>query len=322
MPHQPTRAAAPTRTPFDAWSSSSTGHQRAENRLSGSTSWRDSRNRKLAAQLGGGSSGGRRVADSVGAGSEGFGRDGRTATGGWVRGAKGLRGEGQRSLWECVGERGRGSEREWGEGGGGVEEEDVLVERWKVGEGLEERNRPPSGQGEGYRSGGEPGVEREGPIREETSLDDDAGAEEDHISEIGRKPRPPQIFRNLTFYINGSTMPLISDHKLKHLISSHGGNLSVALGRRTVTHVIVGVPCSSKSDVQGSGGGLAASKIQKEIMRVRGKGVKFVGVDWMLASVKAGTRLSEARFETVKIGGAGQRSVLPTFEKRKEEGER
>ncbi|KAL9063292.1 MAG: hypothetical protein Q9157_008315, partial [Trypethelium eluteriae] len=202
------------------------------------------------------------------------------------------------------------------------EEEDVLVERWEVEEDLVERDRPLSGQGEGRRLAEEPRIEREGLKLEVTGLYGDAGAEEDHIPEIGRKPRPPQIFRNLTFYINGSTMPPISDHKLKHLISRHGGNLSVALGRRTVTHVIVGVPCSSKSDVQGSGGGLAASKIQKEITRVGGKGVKFVGVDWMLASVKAGTRLSEARFETVRIGGAGQRSVLPMFEKRKEESEK
>lgn len=32
----------------------------------------------------------------------------------------------------------------------------------------------------------------------------------------------PQIFAGLTFYINGSTAPHISDHKLKHLLSLHG----------------------------------------------------------------------------------------------------
>ena len=85
-------AAKPTRTFFDPWNSSSTGHQRAENRLAGSTSWRSSRNLKLSEQFASGAGGGRRVADTVGAGSEGFGEDGRLENGGWERGAKGLRG--------------------------------------------------------------------------------------------------------------------------------------------------------------------------------------------------------------------------------------
>jgi hypothetical protein len=97
--------ASAARTFFDPWNSSSTGHQRAENRLSGSTSWRESRSLKLAEQykggLGGG--GGKRVADTVGAGSEGFGENGRLANGGWEKGARGLRAGGQRSLAEVWG---------------------------------------------------------------------------------------------------------------------------------------------------------------------------------------------------------------------------
>jgi hypothetical protein len=96
-----TAAAAPAvRTFFDPWNSSSTGHQRAENRLSGSTSWRHSRNLKLGNQYKGGVSGGRRLGDTVGAGSEDFGQDGRKENGGWEKGAKGLRTGGQKSLAE------------------------------------------------------------------------------------------------------------------------------------------------------------------------------------------------------------------------------
>lgn len=55
---------------FDAWNSSSTGHQRAENRLGGSTGWRQSRSMKLSHQFKSGGTGGKRISDKVGAGSE------------------------------------------------------------------------------------------------------------------------------------------------------------------------------------------------------------------------------------------------------------
>lgn len=118
------------------------------------------------------------------------------------------------------------------------------------------------------------------------------------------------IFSNLIIYVNGSTAPAISDHKLKHLLSSHGANLSIALGRRKVTHVIVGRPNSSG----GSGGGLSGSKIHKEIARVGGKGIKFVSVEWILESVKAGRRLPETRF-AMPLAPAGVKSVAGMFVK-------
>jgi hypothetical protein len=100
----PSKAAPAARTFFDPWNSSSTGHQRAENRLSGSTSWRVSRSLKLSAQYKGGLAGGeKRVADTVGAGSTAFGKDGRKPNGGWEKGAKGLRTGGQKSLADIWG---------------------------------------------------------------------------------------------------------------------------------------------------------------------------------------------------------------------------
>jgi hypothetical protein len=123
------------------------------------------------------------------------------------------------------------------------------------------------------------------------------------------KPGKP-IFRNLCIYVNGSTAPLISDHKLKHLLAKHGATLSLSLGRRIFTHVIVGKTVSNG----GAGGGLAGSKIQKEITRVRGKSIKFVTAEWAVESIKAGRRLNEAQFlNTRLVAPSGQKSVLGMF---------
>jgi hypothetical protein len=70
---------------------------------------------------------------------------------------------------------------------------------------------------------------------------------------------------------------MVSDHKLKQLLATYGASHSIALGRRTVTHVILG---KINAKGVGAGGGLAASKIQKEITRTGGKAVKFVNAEW------------------------------------------
>lgn len=117
----------------------------------------------------------------------------------------------------------------------------------------------------------------------------------------------PQIFKFLNLYLNGSTAPLVSDHRLKQLWVQHGGEVSIGLGRRTVTHVILGEGISG-------GGGLASSKIQKEVTRVRGKGIKYVNVKWVLDSIEKGRKLSEAGYSVAeKTGGARQTSVKDTF---------
>lgn len=90
--------------------------------------------------------------------------------------------------------------------------------------------------------------------------------------EGGRK-----VFTDLCVYINGSTAPMVGDLKLKQLLAENGARISIALGRRSVTHIILGTPNGAAG---GAGGGLAAGKIQKEIKTVGGKGIKFVGVEW------------------------------------------
>ncbi|ORY13281.1 hypothetical protein BCR34DRAFT_481349 [Clohesyomyces aquaticus] len=275
-----TKAPGP-RSFFDPWNSSSTGHQRAENRLSGSTSWRESRNLKLGEQYRSGLGGGQRLADTVGAGSKDFGKDGRQQNGRWVKGAKGLRAAGQKSLAEV-----------WGKRKAGAGRRDVHVH---VGEKL-----------------GDVVVVDEQPVVEEL---DDSRDESPSVS--NSEPPQKQIFEGLCFYLNGSTAPLVSDHKLKHIIAERGGRMSTALGRRSVTHVILG---SANGQHGGAGGGLAASKIQKEISRVGGKGVKFVGVEWVLECIKADRRLPESRYSTLKLAPKAQNSVFPMLHAKEQQG--
>ena len=101
--------------------------------------------------------------------------------------------------------------------------------------------------------------------------------QEDDLKEQEKLNKTKGVFDGLVIYVNGSTHPLISDHKLKHILAENGARLSISLGRRTVTHVILGKPSGSQS---GAGGGLARTKIEKEIRRVGGCGVKYVGVEW------------------------------------------
>ena len=132
----------------------------------------------------------------------------------------------------------------------------------------------------------------------------------DDEQELQTENSKKQIFRGLCIYVNGSTAPLISDHKLKHLLAEHGARMSVALGRRTATHVIVG----NTSDSGGAGGGLAAGKIQKEITTIRGKGIKYVSAEWVVESVKAGKRLPEAQYSNTRlVASSRQKSVLSMF---------
>ncbi len=110
-----------------------------------------------------------------------------------------------------------------------------------------------------------------------TSKPSTVEAEDVRLESSARVPER-KIFSNLCIYINGSTAPTISDHRLKYLLAEHGAKVSIMLGRRSVTHVILGAP--SKAGGSGAGGGLAATKIQKEIKRIGGCGVKYVGVEW------------------------------------------
>ncbi|KAH9999760.1 hypothetical protein F4779DRAFT_605058 [Xylariaceae sp. FL0662B] len=258
---------------FDPWNSSSTGHQRAENHLGRSTGWRQSRNMKLMTQFQAGEGGGKRVSDTVGAGSKD-----------WDPKAKAL-------ITPELRARAKSSVM------------DMLAKPGTMKSSLASSTSTTS---------------KSNPKADESQ--DDLTAEErlaaqrkaeDETREAERL-RPRRLFDGIVVYINGSTHPMISDHKLKHVLAEHGARTSIHLGRREVTHVIVGRPVGG---ARGSGGGLAGGKMQKEIQKVRGCGVKFVGVEWVLESIKAGKRLSEAKFGDLKIASKGQQSVYGLYSK-------
>lgn len=305
----------PTRVFFDPFNSSSTGHQRAENRLSGSTSWRDSRRHKLSHQFGdpSGRGGDAYISDLVGAGSVDFGRDGRKENGDWEKGAPGLRESGWQDIRHLMVAR---MNRRGRSDGSKCESESEIE-----GEVRLKRARRDSGLHGDDDDDDE--IPRESvpendhtPTAMEVEVEKYSEKARDQVSTIEKKtqqqPRPPlpppPIFRGLTMYLNGSTAPLVSDHKIKQLFVQHGGNSAFALGRKSVTHVIIGSTC---------GGGLAARKINKEVTTVGAKGIKYVTAQWVLSSIEKGIRQPEARYvpENLhsRIAGSGQRSVRAAF---------
>jgi hypothetical protein len=317
-PHQlpPPVSAKPKRRFFDSWNSSSTGHQRADNSLAGSTSWRESRSLKLGNQFGGGASGGARLTDTVGVGSEDFGKDGRLENGSWAKGAPGLRARGQISMVEAFSVRKVGVK-------------DTAIEKAKAKvmvDGTREQEldlfgipsaqplREVSSQVQEQASSYEDEL-----LRENSSPGEQAKQiHQDQNTESATTLKPPQVFAGTCIYINGSTYPTISDHKLKHLLVTHGARLSIHLGRRSVTHVILGRP--NASAVPGAGGGLSASKMQKEITKIGGKNVKFVTVEWVMESVANGKRAPEQRFEAVRLALKGTGRVEQMFAKAAKKG--
>ncbi|KAF2687930.1 hypothetical protein K458DRAFT_385495 [Lentithecium fluviatile CBS 122367] len=126
-----------------------------------------------------------------------------------------------------------------------------------------------------------------------------------------------QIFEGLCFYLNGSTAPLISDHKLKHLLSAHGDNHSIAPGRRAVTHIILGTQC---------GGSLSVSKLQKEsgrrslwrtslattmvqlVDQVHER--NLIDICRVLSSIAASKRQPESHFQPLKLAPTSQNSLF------------
>ncbi|KAJ5660229.1 hypothetical protein N7507_006680 [Penicillium longicatenatum] len=126
--------------------------------------------------------------------------------------------------------------------------------------------------------------------------------------------KPSNIFVGTTVFINGSTLPLISDHRLKRLLVDHGAQISIHMARKTVSHVIIGQPNATSNETTfGAGGGLSARKLQQEIARGGWKGVRVVGVEWVLESINAGKRLAESRFAVLNVAPKGQQSIAGIF---------
>ncbi|KAF3058480.1 hypothetical protein GL218_05740 [Daldinia childiae] len=258
---------------FDSWNSSATGHQRAENHLGRSTGWRQSRNLKLTSQFKGGPGGGSRVSDTVGTGSKY-----------WDPKLKALVTPELRSRAKC-------SVRDM------LAKPGIMATRM-----LSSTSTAPDPKAMPDNDEGSSGRTAEEKLMSQRKNEDEAREAE--------KAQPKRIFDGVVVYINGSTHPLISDHKLKHILAEHGARTSINLGRRQVTHVILGRPTGGS---RGAGGGLAGGKLQKEILKVGGCGLKFVDAEWILESIKAGKRLPEARFSNLKMASRGQQSIYGLY---------
>lgn len=233
---------------FDPWNSVALGHQRAETK--GPQGWRDNRTWKLQNQLAGGHSGGDRLSDRVGAGSEDYDEQRQILI------PKEVRARAANSVMDMLRKPGTMSSSSSRPASKSPEKE-LSKEQQEAGE---EDRSVTTGE-----------IPTASPQQRE-GKDDEASTKAEGKSGGGGK-----IFDGLVIYVNGSTHPLISDHKLKHLLAQNGARMSIHLGRRQVTHVILGKPSGPNG---GAGGGLAGGKLEKEIRRVGGCGVKYVGVEW------------------------------------------
>ncbi|KGO64971.1 hypothetical protein PITC_041900 [Penicillium italicum] len=304
---------------FDTWQSASTGHQQAaeDGGFLGSTSWRDSRSAKLTMQYQSGDClPGQRKGAQLGVGQKATQEptlvpgafDGKCASqtppripasGEWalVAGDVATRNElGVRDIRSFMGVSKRKAVDEL--------EKDVKVETKK--------KMMRTGGGDWSLSSA-----RDAKETEQSQLEDKPQSDSRSGASLDLKSTS-RIFAGVTIFINGSTLPQISEHKLKHLLASNGARTSIYMARKTVTHVLIGKPntgagCGSGTAVSGAGGGLAAGKLQQEIARGGWKGVKVVSVDWAVESIKAGRRLAESRFPGMHVAAKGQRSIAGMF---------
>lgn len=229
---------------FDPWNSVALGHQRAETK--GPQGWRENRTWKLQHQLAAGNSGGARLSDAVGAGSEDYDEEHQVLI------PKEVRARAKNSVMDML---------------------------QKPGTMIESSSRSASPE---KKIGAEDLATSNGDLMSEkqglaSSRQADDGREAAKVDGQSSSSSSTKIFDGLVIYVNGSTHPLISDHKLKHILVENGASMSIHLGRRKVTHVVLGKPSGPSG---GAGGGLAGGKLDKEIRRIGGCGIKYVGVEW------------------------------------------
>ncbi|KAJ5286968.1 hypothetical protein N7478_002654 [Penicillium angulare] len=321
---------------FDAWSSASTGHQKHRAAYAGSVSWRDTRSLKLERQLQIGDC--LREEDHANS-AQTLAFDGICALQSVHEGNledekspaedilkdKSVEGPGE---WKWV------TDAEAKRAHMGVKDirSFMGVSKRKAGDELvraEKKKTTPSHHvnrldthRDGHRNTDRYSDSRSGPLIEtapkilpstlppsiKPSLDDQMNSASSAIS-ISTSEHVPKIFAGITVFLNGSTLPLISDHKLKQLLVKHGAQISIFMARKTVSHMIVGQPNTGSEAAHGAGGGLSARKLQQEIARGGWKGVKIISVEWALESINAGKRLAEFRFAVLNVAQKGQKSV-------------
>lgn len=213
---------------------------------------------KMNAQLVAGYSGGKRIHDTVGEGSLDFDEKKRVSV------SKEVRARAKCSVADML--------RRQGSGSGSEKCSTSLAGSRPQTAGCADIRNSVS-PAEGQQEASFEGIVSDGP----SAAVADSQMDGNRADEDEPQPKKRKIFDNLVIYLNGSTHPIISDHKLKRLLAENGARMSIHLGRRQVTHVILGRPASIG---HGAGGGLAGGKLEKEIRSVGGCGIKYVGVEW------------------------------------------
>ncbi|ORY76608.1 hypothetical protein BCR37DRAFT_395161 [Protomyces lactucae-debilis] len=112
-------------------------------------------------------------------------------------------------------------------------------------------------------------------------------------------------FRGCVFYLDGYLGPTTSDWCLKREIAAQGGEVSVSLAKKQITHVVLS-QC----------GALAHSKIVKE-GKLKRRTVQYVTVDWIHACLAAGKRVPEWSYSVEKLQ-SGTRPVAELWQKKDE----
>lgn len=262
---------------FDPWNSSSTGHQRGE--TSAGTAWRRTREEKLALQFSSFSSGDRERGDRRDCG---YGDDDGEWV--WMNDHPSL-GSGNGN--ESVKESGQRDIRDMFSVGKGSSSSSSFLS------GVDSKKSCLSSSSSDITT-----TTKENQDQAKNSPQIQEATKEDQ--DQNQKQNPPKIFANLTIHLNAASSPLISDHALRHLLVAHGASLSLGVSRR-VTHIIVGRPNTSftstsststsssttgrdesRKSISGAGGGLSASKLQKEIAKAGCRGFRVVGVEWFV----------------------------------------
>ncbi|KAJ5946765.1 hypothetical protein N7454_003604 [Penicillium verhagenii] len=323
-PPNPPRQRAPSPQNyklFDAWNSASTGHQKHKAAYAGTATWRDTRSLKIERQLGTGdclrpedhvpSSRSRAFDGTCGSDREDDEKKDTLNGAGewrWVSDMEAKRSQlGVRDIRSFMGSSGkRKLDSDY--------ETRLAMKKLKADE-ANTALRATSTVGSEKEVLGAAAVRRDS---ESLRLSQMSGSGALSVpGPASATLKTSNIFLGTTVFINGSTLPLISDHKLKRLLVDHGAQISIHMARKTVSHVIVGQPNAvSNATTLGAGGGLSARKLQQEISRGGWKGVRIVGVEWVLESIKVGKRLSESRFGVLNVAPKGQQSVAGMFGRR------
>ncbi|KAI9891926.1 MAG: hypothetical protein M1814_002311 [Vezdaea aestivalis] len=259
----PIRAAQPTRIIFDSWNISTTGHQTFRNGLSGSSAWRKFRIGKNNDQFRGiGESGAKRKLEED---STGDSANGET--------------EQSPSKYDNVGRYGTHDHKRIKFNNSN----DAIESHVQANMGKEHSKRlqaaypSRSSSPERWKSASTLLIDR--PLKsKQRILPAVQKVRTTAPSALAPQKQKRHLFEGLVFYINGSTAPLVGDHRLKQIIADHGGNMALGLARKSVTHVVLGQPNKAVGP-SGAGGGLAAGKIENEVT-VKHSRVKFVKVEW------------------------------------------